>query len=411
MMAALWNQMEALRKNSWQVNVQKCAINTDHAYSKSKGERPKPSEHLVQEDEIDDLKPVETVIHESNDIIYDEQEIEVSETADLLIEVNPQDGTPPKAIPVIKTAPSSSGRLPIRIDVNPNTKKKKGKCIVLQESLSDAVDVEKLGPLFDLECHQVESLKIATSRKNLHWLSNTIMQAKPEVILIHLGKTDLRQQSASVPAVIKNYNTLLSALSKVTEANICATVLKQTYGFTRFNNLIKEFNSGVAQMVKRLQASSSSGHQFFVEEEEYVTNGIGSKSEIVEEFRYVHPPDEQEFHTYTANYPHRAPNAPNSTAKLRDDLQKQHTNVKVKEMMQKTPTAVDSGMTTFEASHLHPTRRKNMMQAQRIKVLTRHHSNGSNAKQFESSASNPSQSNKGYETKPSTNRQNESVAN
>jgi hypothetical protein len=80
------------------------------------------------------------------------------------------------------------------------------------------------------------------------------MQAKPEVILINLGKSDLRQRSANVPAVVKNYNTLLSALAKVTDAEICATVLRQTYGFIQLNSLIKEFNTEVAEMVLRLKA-------------------------------------------------------------------------------------------------------------------------------------------------------------
>ena len=120
-----------------------------------------------------------------------------------------------QAIPVIRTQSTKVESLPIRAELNPTAKTSKGKCIIIQECISTTVDEEKLSPFFDLQCHQVQSLKDAVTKKNLKQLCNIMMQAKPEVIFVHLGNNDLRKEYVDIASLTKSYEKLLINLARV----------------------------------------------------------------------------------------------------------------------------------------------------------------------------------------------------
>ena len=292
-LAVLWQQNKTLRKSSWQTHLQESYIKHDHAYCKPRQEKPKKKLVKVVEEEIDD-NPGEIVIGEAEvnleftEVIFNEEEIEVSE----LTEIFDQKKSPEhlsRAIPIIKT--STLTALPLRSRVN-STCPKKNKCIILHDCPNIIVNEKKLTPFFDIECIQVNSLRTITSRKNLNNICNTIMDTKPEAIFIHLGYTDLRRR-ADVDALVKNYDRLLHELERVTDANICATMLKQTHGYVELNYSIKHFNNDIKCLINKRRTTTNGSTQVFIEEEQFVIEGIGSKSEVIEESAYMIPPEDE----------------------------------------------------------------------------------------------------------------------
>ena len=276
-LAVLWQQTKTLRKNSWQTHLQESNIKHDHVYCKPRQEKPKKKLVKVVEEEIDD-NPGEIVIGEAEvnleftEVIFNEEEIEVSE----LTEIFDQNKSPEhlsRAIPIIKT--STLTALPLRSRVNP-TCPKKNKCIILHDCPNIIVNEKKLTPFFDIECIQVNSLRTITFRANLNNICNTIMDTKPEAIFIHLGYTDLRRR-ADVDALVKNYDLLLHELERVTDADICATMLKQTHGYVELNYSIKHFNNDIKCLINKRRTTTNGSTQVFIEEEQFVIEGIGSK--------------------------------------------------------------------------------------------------------------------------------------
>ena len=279
-------------KNSWQTHIQESYIEHDHAYCKPPKEKPKKKLVQVVEEDID-FNPGEILVEEAqvtleSTLIFNEEEIEVSEMAEVFIQ-NKASEQSPCAIPIVKT--TTPNAVPVRCIID-STRPSKNKCIILHDCPSIIVNEQKLSPFFDIECIQVNSLRKISSRKNLNNICNTIMDTKPEAIFIHLGYTDLRRR-ADVDVSVKNYDCLLRELARATDANICATMLKQTHGYEDLNYSIKHFNNDIKCLIANRRTTIEGSKQFFIEEEQFVIEGIGSKSEVIEQFAYMIPPEDE----------------------------------------------------------------------------------------------------------------------
>ena len=223
--------------------------------------------------------------------IFLDEDLVVCESTDILsTDDHPDAPQPPKPIPVVKAKSPDTLTLPIREKTGSTSKTRKGKCLILHECPSISVNDEKLGPFFDLECIQIQSLKGVTSKKNLQRLSNRVMDIKPTVIFINLGKSDLRHHPTTI--VTQCYEKLLKSLIKVTDADICATMLQQTYGYPKQNKPVTQFNAELRKLVKHMRAlkEPNGSTQIYIEDENYVSNGIGSQTELTEVFPFMEQP-------------------------------------------------------------------------------------------------------------------------
>ena len=116
------------------------------------------------------------------------------------------------------------------------------------------------------------------------------MDIKPTVIFINLGKSDLRHLPTAI--VTQCYEKLLKSLIKVTDADICATMLQQTCGYPKQNKPVAQFNAELSKLVKHMRTlkEPNGSTQIYIEDEKYVFNGIGSKTELTEDFPFTEQP-------------------------------------------------------------------------------------------------------------------------
>ena len=289
LLAIIWNQTEYLRKNSYPANIQKAAIDLDHTYCKTRHENLNLSQVDVNSDTIGEA--VSSQPESTEPAIFLDEDLEVCESTDILsTDDYPDAPQPPKPIPVVKAKSSDTLTLPIREKTGSTSMPRKGKCLILHECPSISVNDEKLGPFFDLECIQIQSLKGVTSKKNLQRLSNRVMDIKPTVIFINLGKSDLRHLPTAT--VTQCYEKLLKSLINVTDADICATMLQQTCGYPKQNKPVAQFNAELSKLVKHMRTlkEPNGSTQIYIEDENYVSNGIGSKTELTEDFPFTAQP-------------------------------------------------------------------------------------------------------------------------
>ena len=305
-LAMIWNQTEHLRKNSYPANIQKAAVGSDHTYCKTRSEKPViPSTASPVEDGIITIdndpapSPTEPAIFQDEDIVVCGSTVTSTDE-----DLDAPELTKP--IPVITASSSDCNALslPIRVKAN-SSKTDRGKCLILHECPSTAVNDEKLSPFFDLECEQIQSIKDITSKKNLLKLENRIMDAKPSVIFVHLGKSDLRKNS---PAnVMQCYEKLLKSMLKVTDADICATMLQQTHGYPKQNKNVVQFNVALNKLVRHMRTlqEPNGSCQIYIEDESYVLNGIGSQSVIKDVFPFIEQPNNSRSLTASASAPQK----------------------------------------------------------------------------------------------------------
>ena len=293
-LAMIWNQTEHLRKNSYPASIQKAAVDSDHSYCKTRSEKP------VLPSKVSPIKNGNITIENepapspTEPVIFQDEDIVVCGSTDIVMSTDEDPDAPEltKPIPVITAASSDSNALslPIRVKAN-SSKTDRGKCLILHECPSTAVNDEKLSPFFDLECEQIQSLKDITSKKNLLKLENRVRDAKPSVIFVHLGKSDLRNNSTA--NVIQCYEKLLKSMIKVTDADICATMLQQTHGYPKQNKNVNQFNVALNKLVSHMRTlqEPNGSCQIYIEDESYVLNGIGSQSVIKDVFPFIEQPD------------------------------------------------------------------------------------------------------------------------